>query len=281
MNYKKITPAFSMLELIFVIVILGIVASLSSEIIAKIYEGYILQRAQHKATHKTELAALQIANRLASVIPNTAIRKVTRDATDWEELSEAMVLDVNGSYDVLQWVGSDTESFNTYESNATNQRVGWSGLCDIARSSQSSIVTPGSNLSLVNTIRTNLDSPSNFAIYFPYDTTAYFGSGTNNVINLDNNASHIVEHYKMARTSYALVTEDNTNGGSDLFLYYNFPPILANAINVANVRKSLILKNISTFKFQGAGRTIRFKICKEEQIGENFNVTACKEKAVF
>ena len=57
--YTKQTfkPAFSLLELVFVIVILGIVASLGSELIAKIYESYVLQRAQHRSSIKTELVA--------------------------------------------------------------------------------------------------------------------------------------------------------------------------------------------------------------------------------
>lgn len=275
-QYKPLTPAFTMIELVFVIIILGIVASLGSEMIVKVYQSYILQKAEHRATVKTELAATQIANRLASVIPGTAIRKLTRDATAWEYLNEAMVLDPNGDYNVLQWVGSDTDSFNI--NNSTNTKIGWSGFCDINISSKSSISTPGSDLSLVNTIRTNLGSPSNFAIYFPYDLTAYFGSGTTNIITLDNNTSHVVEHYKMARTSYALVTEANAEGGEDLYLYYNFSP--SPVATIGNI-KSLILKNISTFKFKGAGRTIRFKLCKDENIGEDFNITACKEKAVF
>ena len=63
-----------MLELIFVIVILGIVSSIGAEIIAKIYGQYIIQRAQHRASIKTELAATQIANRLRYAIPGTVYR---------------------------------------------------------------------------------------------------------------------------------------------------------------------------------------------------------------
>ena len=103
------------------------------------------------------------------------------------------------------------------------------------------------------------------------------GSGTANSITLDNNASRIVEQYKLAWTSYALVV-DPTDG--HLYLHYNFSP--TRGINVGNIR-SLIMEDVTTFKFKGAGRTIRFKICKEEQISAdiNENVTACKEKAVF
>jgi len=63
MMFQTLRRGFSMLELIFVIVILGIVSSIGAEIIANVYESYIVQRAQHRASIKTELAAIQIANR--------------------------------------------------------------------------------------------------------------------------------------------------------------------------------------------------------------------------
>ena len=68
---------------------------------------------------------------------------------------------------------------------------------------------------------------------------------------------------------------------TDLYLYYDFDPTPKVRISASSPQRSLLMKNISTFKFKGAGRTIRFKICKEENIGEDFNITACKEKAVF
>ena len=271
MKKYRFTAAFSMLELIFVIVILGIVASIGSEIIVKVYESYIVQRAEHRVTLKTNLVATQIANRLASAIPGTVVRRITPTGAI-EGVNDAMLLDPTGdSYTVLQWVASDSDSLNAY--NDTTKKVGWSGFCDIDTSATDILQTPGSDLSMTNTIKGNLGSTGNFAVYFPYDNTAYFGSGTTNAISLDNNASHIVEHYKLAWTSYALVVT-----GGDLYLHYNFSPI--RGVNVGNTR-SLLMENISTFKFKGAGRTIRFKVCKQEPISEDVNITACKEKAVF
>ena len=272
MKINRNTPAFSMLELIFVIVILGIVAAIGSEMIAKVYEQYIVQRAQHRASIKTELAATQIANRLASAIPGTVFRRSALTGGTIENINDAMSDTTGNSYIALQWVGADAESFST------NSIPSWSGFCDIDISNKNTIITPGSNLSLINTIRTNFGYTNKFAIYFPYDNKPYYGDVVNNTrISLDNNASHIVEHYKLARTSYALVVENN-----DLYLYYHFIPTPAITIP-ANGPKSLLMKNISSFRFKGAGRTIRFKICKEEQISENINenITACKEKAVF
>ncbi len=268
-NYK-FTSAFSMLELIFVIVILGIVASIGAEVIAKVYEGYIVQRAEHRATLKTELAATQIANRLASAIPGTVYRK-NSDASVIEEITDDMSLS-GDQYTVLQWVGSDTDSFSA---TAT---PGWSGFCDIDASTATSISTPGSALGTTTLIMTKLGggSPSP-VLYFPYDPTPYPATIAGTTITLTGGATHIVEHYKLAWTSYALVI-DQTDG--HLYLYYNFSATPTAALGTT---RSLLMKNVSTFKFKGSGRTIRFKICKQEQISENINenITACKEKAVF
>jgi hypothetical protein len=239
----------------------------------KVYESYIVQRAQHRATLKTDLAATQIANRLASAIPGTVVRRNALSGGVIEGINDFMSLS-GESYIALQWVGSDNDSFN-YQ-NSTNPA--WSGFCDINASSTNQIITPGSDLAFINsTIKSNLGitTTSQFAIYFPYDTTAYYGTGTGETITLDNNTSHIVERYKLTISSYALVV-DQTDG--HLYLYYNFDP--TRAIDIQGQR-SLLMENVSTFKFKGGGRTIRFKICKEEPISADVNITACKEKAVF
>lgn len=271
MEHKKFTPAFSMLELVFVIIILGIVASLGAEMIARVYDSYILQRAEYRATVKTELAATQIANRLASAIPGTVYRIRTDDSYEVID-SDFPAGSTGDDYKGLKWVGSDTDSF------AADDIPGWSGFCDVDAPSntQNSLSTPGSALDTTTTVINNL---SNFApapmIYFPYDPMPYPANIAGTTLNLTGaGAPHIVEHYKLAWTSYALVVV-----GRDLYLYYDFSATPTAAYSSG--RRSLLMKNISTFKFKGAGRTIRFKICKEERISEDVNITACKEKAVF
>ena len=277
MKFKRLTPAFSMLELIFVIMILGIVASIGSEIVVRVYERYIVQRAQHRASLKTELAATQIANRLASMIPRTLFR--IRDHDDFEPIESDFPANANGDdYIGFKWVGSDTESFNA---TAT---PGWSSFCDVDNvlTTSTSIKTPGSNLIHYREVIRHLSTGSDLTprLYFSYDSNSYetdnIGGTGVDTITLGDPASHIVEHYKLARSSYALVVEDG-----DLYLYYNFPADTDAVISRNDTPKSLLMKNIGTFKFKAGGRTVRFKICKEENIGEDFNVTACKEKAVF
>ncbi len=277
-----------MLELVFVIVILGIVASIGAELIAKVYENYIVQRAQHRASIKTQLAVNQITNRLRYAIPGTIVRRVDKTGTP-EFATEFMTIDPTGkTYSVLQWVASDGDSFEAIGSSASTgaaRRPGWSGFCDInaSASTQTNISTPGSNLALTNTIQTNLGRTGKFAIYFPNDTNdttnapvAHFGTGAGSTITLDSNASRIVERYKLAWTSYALVVE---NG--DLNLYYNFTPDTGSNIPNNPNNRSLLLKNVTNFKFETRGQTTRIKLCKEERISEDVNISSCKEKAIF
>ncbi len=291
-KFRSGRKAFTLLELIFVIVILGIVSSIGAEIIANIYESYILQRAQHRASLKTELASTQIANRLRYAIPGTIYR--IKNDYSYESIDSGFSTGAIGTdYIGLQWVAYDGDSFEAISGSASTgkaRRPGWSGFCDIDNSSKNLINTPGSNLELTNKIIENLSHNaagavtkhlSDAVIFFPGDSTAHtIASATStasyeNNITLDNANRTLVEHYKLAWTSYALVIE-----GGDLNLYYNFNPVPASDYRT-NSYSSLLMRGISTFKFKGAGRTIRFKICKQENIGEDFNITSCKEKAVF
>jgi prepilin-type N-terminal cleavage/methylation domain-containing protein len=280
---QRLTPAFTLLELIFAIVILGIVASIGAEIVAKVYENYLIQRAHHRASLKTELAALQIANRLRYAIPGTVYR-IRNNGT--LEIIESTLAVSGNNYKGLQWVGYDNDSFEAITSNAVTpagRTPGWSGFVDVANADTTinTLKTLGSNLGLTHTIIGNL-SPTgkaiaNAYIYFPYDSVPYrINNVAGDKITLVSAASKTVqEHYKLAWSSYALVV---TNG--DLHLYYDFPAVPA-AGYTQNSKHQLLLKNVKTFKFKGAGGTLRFKLCVEEEIGEDFNITSCKEKAVF
>ena len=275
MKKVKNRLAFSMLELVFVIVILGIVSSIGAEIIVKVYENYIVQRAQHRASVKTQLALNQIVNRLRYAIPNTLVRRAGLLGTPENiHLGQAMGSSQD-AYTVLQWVGSDGDSFEAITS-AADRSPGWSGFVDLDASSQTSLVSRGSNFTLTASIQNNLGGDGNFAVFFPGDLTSYAGTGAGETITLGAAAGRIVERYKLAWSSYALSIE---NG--DLFLYYNFSPIIGTAINGT---RNLLLKNVSNFKFTGKGQSTRLKICVEEYIENNTTgsgIPSCKEKVVF
>ena len=141
----KNKAGFSMLELVFVIVILGIVASLGSEIIAKVYQSYIIQRATNKSSIKTELVALQIANRLSYMISNTAIGRVSAGDGTYKSINEILDSD---NFQVLEWVGYDIDSFKYTPS------PGWSGFVDLnhVNTGKNVIVSPGTNIIISDSV---------------------------------------------------------------------------------------------------------------------------------
>ncbi|WP_294957179.1 type II secretion system protein [Sulfurovum sp.] len=275
-TFHKQRFAFSLLELIFVIVILGIVASIGSEIIAQVYKSYIIQRAQYRATTKTELALQQIANRLHYAIPGTVISRPDKigTATPITDIGSA-----NANDKVLQWVGYDGDSFEAI-SSSSNRKPGWSGFCDIdAYTGNTILQTPGSNLDLATTIISNLGGDiANANIFFPHSTAAFgVASGTGENITLDSaipSGTTIYERYKLAWSSYAL----EVDGNGDLILHYNFTPDIGSTING---NSSILLHHVTNFRFKGSEGSLRIKICKWERIAEDANITACKEKVIF
>ena len=270
--FNSMRKALTLIELVFVIVILGIVASIGSEIIANTYESYIVQRAQFRATTKTELALSQIANRLRYAIPSTVMAE---DGGTLKPITEITATSSNR----LQWVAYDGDSFEAMTSGSRNP--GWSGFCDIDDSNATALSTPGSNLALTSTIIGNLGGTlnNNARIYFPDGTnyTVTSANGSTIFLNIPAGAGNrLYERYKLAWSSYALSVDSN----GDLYLYYNFSPTVGAALGN---NKSLLLKNVTNFRFKGSEGSLRVKICKEEQIGTNAAETihACKEKVIF
>lgn len=313
-NRFSFRSAFSMLELVFVIVILGIVSSIGAELIAKVYENYIVQRALHRSSVKTELAASQIANRLAYSIPRTIIARL--DNATFTSIDNAPAK----TYNILEWVASDADSFTAITAAAAaGRRPGWSGFCDVndtANTTINSISSPGSDFALADTIITNLSgtnakSLSNAGILFPgtYDenTVGFKGSpllgdifvsrvntyaGT--TVTLDNNNTNgVKEHYKLTWSAYAIVPTQVTgadliNRGFnatdeiyDLTLHYNFQPWDGLYYDDVATQKTTLIRNVSVFNFIGTGDTVRFKLCVQENIGQTYPITTCKEKAVI
>ena len=90
----------------------------------------------------------------------------------------------------------------------------------------------------------------------------------------------IYERYKLAWSAYALVPEDlDGDGLFDLNLWYNYQPW--NGENYTDGTSSLLINNVSVFKFTENGGVIQLKLCASENIGQDFNISSCKEKAII
>lgn len=298
-NFKK---AFTMIELIIVMVVLGIVASMGATIISQVYLNYINQRAMYSSSTKTEIASSIIFNRLSHRLTNTTVGRNPSNSSDIELVSN--ITDSN-KYSILEWYGMAVDSFNA---NDTNMRPAWNGFCDVNGSSRTSIATIGSNLSLLKTIIENVSNSkiSDLAIIFAdpsYSNTqgynfkcmGYVDSSciskvstlntTLEAFTLSNSdAKRVSEQYKLIRSAYALVpvNERDYHGTPvfDLDFRYDYQPWQGESYKDSGTNKNILVRNVSTFRFSAMGDTIRFKLCVTENVG-NKNITTCKEKAVI
>lgn len=303
----RFKPAFSMLELIFVIIILGIVASIGSEIIVQVYDSYITQRAIHRSSIKTELAATQLANRLAYSIPGTVIGRKDDNIT-FKAVEDIPITETD--YRTLEWISYDADSFGAVTATTVpdGRRPVWSGYCDTNASSINSLSTPGSRLSkltdIINAISPTNKSIADTAILFPStytSTTVGFWNGApgntdgihpvssntgDTTLDLDAKATRTIkEHYKLAWTAYAIkpinphVMPGTTGTVYDLQLWYDYQPWDGDSYSDGS--SVMLIRNVSVFKFTGSGTTVRIKICQRENIGEGVTINTCKEKAVI
>ncbi len=330
--------AFTMVEAVMVIVVLGIVASIGAEMIANVYKNYLLQRATYRAGLKTEIAAQQIANYLSYRMPGTTLARNPNNLADNVKVTDPTYLtDIN--HTMLVWIGVDNDSFSAQIT------PGWSGFADVDPSSGAAISTPASRLSTADTVISNLSNaevslggPQYPAIFFRNShyrqtpgilyqvlsddkTTGCMGLVDNNTSCISfvgrygntlltfqapssgRSNKVIAEHYKLAWTAYAIApfkkdangnytgpcteTDIQNKRNCDLIMFYNFQPWhgenlgSAGTLNINAAHHSVLATNVSVFKFAESGGTFRFKLCAQENIGEDYNVTICKEKAII
>lgn len=310
--------AFTFIELIMVIVILGIVSSIASSIIAQVFESYIIQKAVHNASLKTELAVNQLANRLMYRIDMSMLARhpgstglTTADIYPVQEVP----LDKLDYYSALEWIGYDNDGFSALATPA------WSGFTDLNNSvsSYTTLISPGSNLNtnyFQKTMKhyTGTTDGSGGAIIFlgtndyKEDATGtlysyrapcmYTNSGCIFPVNLtapdvmtfhngDRNSGDMIysEMYQFTTSAFAVVPENpHTINGIDVWdleFYYAYQPWNNENYLNTSTKHSTLIKNVSVFRFRKEANSIRLKICSVEQVGTDDQISICKEKAVI
>ena len=299
--------AFTMIELVMVIVVLGIVASIGADIIARMYENYIKTRAINKLQAQTEIVLNEISKRLQYRIKDSVIARNNSNFNDYVPLSDA-----NDSYQILEWIGKDNDSLRGVS------KPGWSGFIDLdsiqtnrSLGTYGELKTSGSELNTTNEIikalsnsKVSLDSTSSKrpAIIFKgqtsFDLSQYgwdgvdgnythkvsYTSGHNDILNFDENISglnEISEQYDLTWSAYSIVPEGNNTNDFNLTLHYNYQP-WENERYDQNATTSVLAVHVSTFKFTKSGDTIRMKLCiNDANLSGGFNFAFCKERVVY
>ena len=306
--------AFTLLELVVVIVVLGIIAMMSFNAIMNIYSNYFQTRTVNELETQTEIALEQISKRLEHRIKPSVIARKTDGA--FLALNDSGV-NLNAEYEILEFIPYAYEIFNDVPSG--NKAGRYSGYADLAKSSPATgLISPGSNFSteVVETIKdltcredTNAtcvdfkDKDGGVVAIFSdvyynvQDSFGYKGDITKldiakvGVKSTDGNTleisgfdgKQISEQYHLAYTANAIVPEqsadpkDATNGVFDLNLYYDYRPWMGEKYK-PNGEKATLAKNVTRFVFTEKNGVIVLKLCMR---AKNSEITICKSKAVY
>lgn len=158
--------AFTLLELVVVIVVLGIIAMMSFNAIMNIYTNYFQTRTINELETQTEIALEQISKRLEHRIKPSVIARKSKVENDFYALNDSRV-QLKDGYEILEFIPYAYEIFNDVtEMDATTGDVikkdgkpvigRYSGYVDLAKSSpMTGLISPGSKFTtaLVETIK--------------------------------------------------------------------------------------------------------------------------------
>ncbi len=285
----KFRKAFSMIELIFVIVIMGIIAKFGTEFLAESYKSFIFSKVNNKLQANSATAVEFIASRLQHRIKDSVIAK--KDASDFKALANA-----DDTYTIIEWVSSDADGFRGLD------KPYWSGIIDVEHSdaTASLLISPETNTTLMNELidklsygDSNIDSSAIYFIGSNSDINGYGWDG--NALTDQEGVMHpikagtnenefepavedfsgvdIYEYYKFAWTANALVVDDKNN----LLFYYDYQPWNGDEYN--DGKSAVIVQNVSTFRAMAIGAVMKIQVCVKSILVEEYSL--CKEKTIF
>ena len=307
--------AFTLLELIIVIVIVGIISYIGVEITLNVYKNYLQSRAINTLETQTELVLEQISKRLAIRVKGSAIgKKIDDNGRGHGDFVSTSSTQLNNNFPILEWVAYSYESF---------QDGSWTGFIDLNNPSSNStkatdtlggsLATPGSRLLAQGPASAdqNIKDLTNYQASIENQNIGVIFKGTNLNSNLSfgyNNSTAravalvanntqdtslnvigyegalISEQYYLLHTAYAIVPgQASADNDFDLFLHYNFRPWVGQEYTDGN--RDLLATNVTRFNFTEANGVLVLKLCIRDA-GRSLDpteaeTTVCKTKAVY
>ncbi|MFP4333740.1 MAG: type II secretion system protein [Campylobacterales bacterium] len=306
MSSKK---GFTLLEMIFVIVVLGIIATITTDIIGSLFRNYNNAKVLNDLTLKTSNALTIIKKRVDRAIEDSVVFvDDSSSPSGYKAVFERGLTDLNISDGALLWIGKDIESFKLDGNLSQN---GYSGFADVIASNRTKLSSPDSNFTITDEVQKDITGEANWddgsgnyrsVVYFPYyedsgDAEERFWTDTPSslhkittvngeddiTIEEDKNIT-IVENYSLSYSAYAITLD-----GGDLNLHYNFRPWNGEVLDVDDEDKSTtIIDNVKTFKFwsEANGGLLRLQLCvsSDEYMtssSDSEEFRYCKESAVI
>jgi len=302
MKMKKY--AFTMIELVFVIVVMGIIGKFATEFLAQAYRHFISTKVQDKYQNQSQTAIDFIAKRLQYRVKASVI---VRDQTNADNTANYKLLEgfQNNGYDVLEWVSYDVEGLRSQT---------WSGIYN-KNLSNTELYSPETNTthidSLISTLSYGHSHITDAALFFigsnsdkdswGWDgvaindftqsmkpikvgsSTKQFASDTTGNFSTLNLKNSIYNSYQLSWTANAIVFDSATQ---QLWFYTNYQPWEGDTYNDIgkNIQKVLLMEEISDFRKKQRKGIITIKVCsissQLKDLPEDEFLT-CKEKTIL
>ncbi len=294
--------AFTMIELIFVIVVMGIIGKFGVEFLAQAYNTFIYSKINNELQSNSSYAVNLIAKRLESGIKSSAIKKIST-SSDFKGVTEHV--SNPDDYNVLQWISYDIDGFRG-DSNAT-----WSGIIDLNKTltTSSKLFSPNTDTTKVDTLIKILSyddsNISNAAIYFTganYNTHSWGWKDSDTSLNDHTKSMHPINknsnpeefisgigsidftgvdaynRYMLSWTAYAVYHD---TASKELRLYYDYQPWQGEAYDDGDIKYSIIMDNVSTFRIHVKGGLFSIIVCAKSDLITTKEYSICKEKIIF
>lgn len=250
MKKIKFRNAFTMIELLFVIVILGIVGGIVLEVVRQYYENIYRTQEYTKRVAQADQILDQVSKYFENAI-SSSIVNLDRNAIAEGTCKIPEPVDLSDNF-TIAFVAPDTDSLRGTSGN----RPGWNE--DTLLGTNNTITALDANYSMADAVINGLGSTlANSAIYdadsVDVGTCARFVTGsagyhtitasneTNLTLNTDNNATDGKRKY-LLRTGYAFRVLSN----GDFTMYTNFRPWAGQRYNTA-AKISILAKNVAHF----------------------------------
>lgn len=305
MRVQKQRKAFTMIELLFVIVIMGIVGGLALEAVRQYYNGIYRTQELLKRTETADNVLEQLSHYLEYAIDGSI---VNLDKQGGAQICYGVPIPNDPEDYTVAFVGVDNDSLRT-----TGGRPGWSSEVRLI-AGNNNIVALDANYSAADTIITGLGSSLAQSALYDADSADVNAcvrfnlnddngvAGYHNInskindftlaLATDNNATDGKRKY-LLRTAYAFRVERDSNGS--FFMYTGFRPWEGERYTEGAAKKNLLAQKVNHFYVDYdqstnistslGGKIWRLKVCMQgldENLSDTDNdlLQICRERNV-
>jgi hypothetical protein len=279
-----------MIELIFVIVVMGILGKFGVEFLAQAYKSFIFASVNNKLQSDSASAVEFIATRLQHRIKDSVVVRTAPGAA----IVPLSVANPSTSYMVLEWFSADADGFRGVTT------PNWSGIIDLEHpnTSATTLQSPGTNTASINALIGDLSDDasgiSDAALYFIGSNTGTNASLNPAVMHPINSVSgeptqfsgsfagiDVFEYYKLSWSANAIVITNYANGVGDLVFYYDYQPWKGDSISSTTTKSFTLARGISTFQAIAIGSVMKLQVCAKSNLIAEETYSICKEKTIF